>query len=117
MCIRDRFDTSGLKRQVMGDAEFLAEQLDFFRRFYPNQLAQIREGIELEDGVHVREWAHQLSGSLSAFHATIARDTAKAIEAFGRENQISKAADLRPRLEQQIVELCEAVERLIEEIG
>lgn len=109
-------DVKLLKRQVMGDGEFLAEQLDLFRRYYPNQLSQIQEAIEIEDGAGIREWAHQLSGSLSSFHATISRDTAKAIEALGRENQIAKAADLRPRLEQQIIELCDVVERLVSEL-
>lgn len=106
-------DVEGLRRQVMGDAEFLAEQLDFFRLYYPSQLVQIREAIEREDGPQVREWAHQLSGSLSNFHATVSRDTARSIENFGLENQISQAASLRPRLEQQITELCEVVEQLI----
>lgn len=106
-------DVEGLRRQVMGDAEFLAEQLDFFRQYYPNQLTQIRDAIDRSDGKQVREWAHQLSGSLSNFHATVSRDTAKSIEAFGRDNQLAEAAELRPRLEQQVVELCEVVEQLI----
>lgn len=106
-------DEVRLRRQVFGDVEFLAEQLDLFRHYYKNQIAQIQTAIESEDGGQLREWAHQLSGSLSNFHASVSRDTAKAIEACGKENRLTEAATLLPRLEKQVDELCNVVEHLI----
>jgi HPt (histidine-containing phosphotransfer) domain-containing protein len=107
-------DETKLRRQVFGDAEFLTEQLELFREYYPNQLAQIRGAIDREDATQLREWAHQLSGSLSSFHASASRDTAKAIEACGKENRLAEAAPLYPRLEKQVEELCGVVEQLVE---
>ena len=106
-------DEVRLRRQVFGEVEFLAEQLDLFRHYYTNQIAQIRGAIETDDAGRLREWAHQLSGSLGHFHASVSRDTAKAMEACGKENRVAEAATLCPQLEKQVVELCDVVEQLI----
>lgn len=108
-------NVENLKRHVMGDPEFLADQVDLFRGFYPQQLSLIRKGIEANDAKEVREWAHQLAGSLSNFCSTVARDTARAIEDCGKNGDVTRAAELEPRLEQQIVELCEAAQQIADE--
>ena len=113
MASNEILDVNGLRRQVRNDIEFLAEQLDFFRQYYPNQLREINESIARDDATQLREWAHQLSGSLSSFHATDSRETARAIETCGRESRVADAVGLAPKLEQEIVELCDFVEALI----
>ena len=115
MTVNALLNVENLKRHVMGDAEFLADQVDLFRGFYPQQLSLIRKGIETNDANEVREWAHQLAGSLSNFCSTAARDTAKAIEECGRNGDVARAAELEPRLERQIFELCEAAQQIADE--
>lgn len=94
-----------------GDEELLKEIFDDFINDYPEVIAKIKETIEVGDADNLNSFAHKLKGMLKNVAATRVADIAFELETMGKEQDLSKVADIFDRLE----EACQAVKNFMDE--
>jgi two-component system sensor histidine kinase/response regulator len=94
-----------------GDEELLKEIFDDFINDYPEIIAKIKETIEVGDAENLNSFAHQLKGMLKNVAATRVADIAFELETMGKEQDLSKVADIFDRLE----EACQVVKNFMDE--
>ena len=109
------FDADELWARV-GDAGLLSELVEIFRREAPGELEKIRMAVALGDAPQLTKTAHRLRGSLLAFGAEAAGDTALALEDLGRQARLDGATDLVGRLEHEIARLSDALTTLVDRV-
>ena len=93
------------------DAALLGKMCKSLRAGLPRHLAALRQALQDGDAVELREAAHRLCGTLSAF-STSAGEVASALEDRALDGQLAEAAALVERLESLAADLADTVEDL-----
>ena len=86
-----KLDRALALERLGGDEELLQEVAKLFLEEYPGLMAEIREGIEIQDANRVERAAHSLKGSVANFASEAAWEAAFALEKMGREKQLNDA--------------------------
>jgi signal transduction histidine kinase/CheY-like chemotaxis protein len=94
-----------------GDDALLEMMCKSLRAGLPKHIAALRQALEGKDAVQLREAAHRLCGTLSAF-STAGGEMASALEDCALDGQLDEAAVLVGKLEALAGELAEAVAEL-----
>jgi HPt (histidine-containing phosphotransfer) domain-containing protein len=109
------FDLDDALEKVGGDKEILEEILEVFSESYPDQLAELKKAIDDGDASSVERNAHTLKGSVGAFSAKKAFETAFRLENMGREGQLLEASAEYSKLKQEVEELDAALKGTLSE--
>jgi len=100
-----------------GEAAILEKICRTFRTHLPNQMARVRSAMDDRDMPRLREAAHLLRGTLSAF-STVGGTVASKLEDEAARGQIEECILLVTRLESICSELVEQTRNLsIESLG
>ncbi len=105
-------DESELLNRVGGDRELLMDLVSLFLEDYPTTLREIREATQNRDPEGLRRSAHALKGAVANFAARAAVETAEKLEDLGKQQDMTQAAEILPRLEKEI----DGVRRALESI-
>jgi two-component system, sensor histidine kinase and response regulator len=81
-----------------GEAAILERICRTFQASVPNQMARVRSAMNDNDAPRLREAAHLLRGTLSAF-STVAGSAASSLEEKAARGQIDECAPMVTRLE------------------
>ena len=109
------FDLEDALEKVGGDKEILEEILVVFSETYPDQLSELKNAIDSGDAPIVERAAHTLKGSVGAFSAKKALETAFQLETMGRDGKLEEAATVYSKLEQEVEELDAALKATLSE--
>ena len=109
------FDLDDALEKMGGDKEILADILEVFSETYPDQLSELKKAIEEGDATIVERAAHTLKGSVGAFSAKKALDTAFRLEKMGHEGNLEEATAEYSKLEQEVEELHTALRETLSE--
>lgn len=101
--------------RVGEDMEIFREITELFLETYPDQLEEIRKGIDDRNADTVERASHSLKGSVGALAAKKAHETAFRLEVIGREGRLEEAPEEYSRLEQALKELDTALKEIISE--
>jgi two-component system sensor histidine kinase/response regulator len=104
-----------LLERLDGDCVFLAELTDLFRADYPRQIDLIREGIQQNDALGVKQASHALKGALSNLAASQAREIAAKLERLGASGNLAPATIVLGDLEREITRAVESLDALCQE--
>jgi HPt (histidine-containing phosphotransfer) domain-containing protein len=98
-----------------GEEEFLREIASLFIEDSPQWMREIRESIEQRDAHRLQSAAHRLKGSLLAFRATAATESAEQLEVMGRKGTLTSAKNVSRQLEQRMDDLLKDLEQKLAE--
>jgi two-component system, sensor histidine kinase and response regulator len=98
--------------RIDGDRIFLSELVELFREDYPRQILNIREAVMKHDGVALEIAGHMLKGALTNLAAPIASGIAGEIEILGQAGSYATAGTKLEDLEDELVLVIDALERL-----
>jgi two-component system sensor histidine kinase/response regulator len=104
-----------LLERLDGDRVFLAELTDLFRADYPRQIHVIREAIQQNDALGVKQASHALKGALSNLAASQAREVAADLERLGASGNLAPATIVLGDLEKEITRAVESLDALCQE--
>jgi len=96
------FDLSKALEVVDGDVELLKELVTLFLKNFPDNLAQIRDGLARSDTNVVERAAHSLKGSVSNFGAMRAFEAAYRLEVLGREGRLGEVESALSKLDEEL---------------
>jgi CheY-like chemotaxis protein len=100
--------------RVGGDAELLHELADVFLADCPRMWRNLGEALGKGDARQVARAAHALKGSVATFGARAAHGLAEQLERKGREGDLTQAADIAARLDDELQRLQSALVRMKE---
>ena len=109
------FDLDDALEKMGGDKEILADILEVFSETYADQLNELKKAIEDGDTTIVERAAHTLKGSVGAFSAKKAFETAFRLENMGHDGNLEEAAAEYSKLEQEVEELHRALKETLSE--
>jgi CheY-like chemotaxis protein/HPt (histidine-containing phosphotransfer) domain-containing protein len=92
-----------------GDPAMLRKMCRRLQSLVPEDLAAVRDSLHDQDAPRLREAAHKLYGTLSAF-STVAGDQAADLEDLAARTQLADAAPILEQLETMAHELVKAVD-------
>ena len=92
------FDPSVLQESLMGDQELMASICQSFVEEAGRQISAIQDSCERGDAAAINRHCHTLKGSAANLGAPALRDTAGAMELFGKDGQAAAASGLLPEL-------------------
>jgi signal transduction histidine kinase/CheY-like chemotaxis protein len=101
-------DVAAALAYVDGDRELLAELLTVFSEDAPGHLEALRCALDQAIPGDLMKAAHTFKGSLRALGAGNAAALAEDLERIGRAGGLDGAADLLPRLEQEVTRVLRA---------
>src|SRR5262249_61394270 len=90
-----------------GDPAMLRKMCRRIQSLVPEDLAAVRDALHDQDALRLREAAHKLYGTLSAF-STVAGDKAADLEDLAARTQLADAAPILEQLETMAHELVKA---------
>jgi PAS domain S-box-containing protein len=108
-------DWAGGLERTGGDPALLRELAKVLLATYPGQLAELRQAIEQRDAQRVRRVAHSFKGGVGYFGAPVAVAAARHLENLGREDDLSRAAEVLATLEQAMRDFEPELARLLAE--
>jgi two-component system, sensor histidine kinase and response regulator len=108
-------NTDELLERLDGDRVFLAELTELFRVDYPRQIHLIREAIQQNDALGVKQASHALKGALSNLAASQAREVAANLERLGASGNLAPATIVLGDLEKEITRAVESLDALCQE--
>jgi PAS domain S-box-containing protein len=94
-----------------GDPAMLRKMCRRLQSLVPEDLAAVRDALHNQDALRLREAAHKLCGTLSAF-STVAGDQAADLEDLAARPQLGDAAPILDQLETMANELVKAADRI-----
>ena len=97
-----------------GDESLLKEVAGIFLGEYSHWMAQIRDAIDQQDAIKLKQVAHTLRGSLSTFEAEAAVAVTERLELMGRTNQLHEAEATYKELQQAVQQFTDALGRKIQ---
>ena len=110
------FDKEAALRQMNGDMALLQELSDlFFREACPKLLEAIRQAVDNQDAIQLRQAAHTLKGEVGNFGAISAFEATLRLETMGRDEDFTNADDSRLALEATLTQLQAALLALAHE--
>jgi CheY-like chemotaxis protein len=92
-----------------GDEALLRELCGIFLDEAPKLLAKLHDALTAQDAETVQRTAHSLKGEVSYLGATMLAKLARQLEDMGHERHLEGAAEVLPRLEQELGKLCDAL--------
>jgi two-component system, sensor histidine kinase and response regulator len=92
-----------------GDPAMLRKMCRTLQSLVPEDLAAVRDALQDQDALRLREAAHKLCGTLSAF-STVAGDQAADLEDLAARAQLADAAAIQEQLETMAHELVKAAD-------
>jgi PAS domain S-box-containing protein len=92
-----------------GDPAMLRKMCRRLQSLVPEDLAAVRDAVHDQDALRLREAAHKLCGTLSAF-STVAGDQAADLEDLAARTQLADAARILEQLETMAQELVKAAD-------
>lgn len=96
------FDISKALEVVDGDIEIFKEIVALFLKNVPDNLAEIRDGLDKGDANVVERAAHSLKGSVSNFAAMRAFEAAYRLEVLGREGRLGEGETALSKLDEEL---------------
>jgi PAS domain S-box-containing protein len=105
-------DLAAALQRSAGDPQLLRELAEVFCSDCPRLLAAIGSALEQGDTRKLSEGAHALKGALGVFGPSAALDAALALEARGRQRDLTGCAALHEELRQQMERLRPSLEAL-----
>jgi len=102
--------------RVDGDGELMVSLVDIFFTESAPLMEAIRTAVTSGDPVKLEKTAHRLKGSVSVFGAEAATQTAFELEKIGRDGNLTNAAEIFFRLEQQMASLQPALKQFRSEL-
>lgn len=97
-----------------GDESLLKEVAGIFLGEYSHWMDQIRDAIDHQNAIELKQVAHTLRGSLSTFEAETAVSVTERLELMGRTNQLHEAEATYKELQQAVQQFTAALERKIQ---
>jgi two-component system sensor histidine kinase/response regulator len=98
--------------RIGGDVELLREIAQLFLDDYPHVLSELHQALQRGDTKAVERTAHGLKGSVSNFGAGAAVEAARALEMFGRAQQLEEIAPALVALDRVLAALRPELESL-----
>lgn len=95
-------DWKALSENCAGDEGLVNEVVVLFRREAPSLLGDVQAAVRANDAPAIKRSAHRLKGALLSLAAKGATELAKELEQAGTANELSKAATLSARLEEEL---------------
>jgi HPt (histidine-containing phosphotransfer) domain-containing protein len=92
-----------------GDPAMLRKMCRRIQSLVSEDLAAVRDALQDQDALRLREAAHKLCGTLSAF-STVAGDQAADLEDLAARTQLADAAPILEQLETMVHELLKAAD-------
>jgi CheY-like chemotaxis protein/HPt (histidine-containing phosphotransfer) domain-containing protein len=105
----DLIDSMVLLGACGGDPAMLRKMCRRLQSLVPDDLAAVRDALHDQDALRLREAAHKLYGTLSAF-STVAGDQAADLEDLAARTQLADAAPILEQLETMANELVKAAD-------
>ncbi len=105
------FDGALSLARVGGDRTFLRELIGVFSIEYPRLLLEIDNAIRAADAAALKRHAHTLKGAMNNFGASGPCASARRLEEFGRDGQLSEAAVVQAELRPAVEELARQLDR------
>lgn len=99
------FDLSEALERVDGDRELLGELAGIFLESYPTYVANIQQALHQGDAQALAFAAHALKGSIGNFLKVGPFETARTLEALGRQGDLTETSPLFQKLEEEIAHL------------
>ena len=109
------FDPQHLLTQIDNDFDLLKEIVELFVSDSEVRISDIRDSIARQDCEALHRAAHTLKGAVSNFGAQPVFAASLELETMGREEDLSRAADVLPDLEQKLESLRQALSEFVEE--
>jgi CheY-like chemotaxis protein len=107
----DLIDSMVLLGACGGDPAMLRKMCRRLQSLVPDDLAAVRDALHDQDAVRLREAAHKLYGTLSAF-STVAGNQAADLEDLAARTQLAGAAPILEQLETMAHELIKAADAI-----
>ena len=101
-----RFDGAALTLEY-GDVSFVRELASLVLTVLPGHIEAIRTAVASENASTLRAAAHRIRGSISAFHADSATESARQLEALGASGDLTGADVICAALVRDLQELCD----------
>ncbi len=108
------FDPQHLLTQIDNDSDLLKEIVELFVTDSELRIADIRDSIARQDSEALFRSAHTLKGAVSNFGAKSVFAASLELETMGRDNDLSRAAEVLPDLEQKLEHLRRALSEFAE---
>jgi CheY-like chemotaxis protein len=99
--------------QVEGDELLLQEMARMFFEQSRETLGHLHRAVQAQDAPSVEQAGHRLIGSLSNFGAQHAIDTTRRLLTLARDNNLSAAAEVLPRLDEEVGRVREALAQVV----
>ena len=96
------FDRAAALARVGNDEALLFDLAKMFSTEIPKRLSAVRDALEKKDAEGLRRAAHSMKGSLSAFAASRATETAARLEQIAQGGELSGAAAAHEALVVQV---------------
>jgi CheY-like chemotaxis protein len=112
---RDVLDWHEMRSVVANDTRLLRDLIALFEGECPRLLADIRAGLESDDGSRVRLAAHALKGAASNFGARPATKAAERLELLARAGDLVGCSSALPVLEDAAVQLMAALAKVMDQ--
>ena len=96
------FDESEMLQRLMGDRELASKVIGGFLKAVPRQLLTLQKRLEEGDAGGIRLQAHALKGAAASVSAEALCAAATELEQAGIQGQLPRAAQLLPRLQEQL---------------
>ncbi len=96
-----------------GDEKLLLEILQIFLEEHPKLIAQMDRGLAEQNPELLEHAAHSLRGELGYLGVPEIEQLAHQLEEFGRQRQLTAAAELLASLKQQLSEFSETVRNAV----
>jgi CheY-like chemotaxis protein len=110
------FDRSALLDRLDGDTNVVRDVVRVFKEQSPNQIAQLRLALDINDCMSVANSAHSLKGSLLILSADRLASAAQKLETMGRSGELSGAIRTLDELESGMAALADALEDMVREL-
>jgi len=100
-------------QRMDGDEKLLLEILQIFLEEHPKLIAQMDRGLAEQNPELLEHAAHSLRGELGYLGVPEIEQLAHQLEEFGRQRQLTAAAELLASLKQQLSEFSETVRNAV----
>jgi HPt (histidine-containing phosphotransfer) domain-containing protein len=95
-------DLAHVVSRVEGDMTLLEELVEMFLQTYPQQVADLWQGLHAGDLHHVERVAHSLKGAIGTFGAKAAQILAHQLEDFAHREELGAASAVLRQLEREL---------------
>lgn len=106
----DVFNYEVALSRLNGNVDLFRDMVAFFGEDAPRLLDEVASSIESGTATQVRRAAHSLKGLCANFEAEQARDVALRMEEAGRDEDLTTASELFPRLSAEVSRLTAALQ-------